>query len=34
LSGIAHELERLEALRDRGTLTDQEFEEQKRRLLG
>lgn len=33
-SGIAHELERLEALRDRGTLTDAEFEEQKRRLLG
>lgn len=34
LSGIAHELERLEALRDRGTLTDEEFEEQKRRMLG
>jgi uncharacterized membrane protein YdbT with pleckstrin-like domain len=34
LSGIAHELERLEALRDRGTLTDDEFEAQKRRLLG
>ena len=34
LSGIAHELERLEALRDRGTLTDEEFQEQKRRLLG
>ncbi len=34
LGGIAHELERLEALRDRGTLTDAEFEEQKRRLLG
>ena len=34
LSGIAHELERLEALRDRGTLTDEEFEEQKHRLLG
>ncbi len=34
LAGIAHELERLEALRDRGTLTDAEFEEQKRRLLG
>lgn len=34
LSGIAEELERLEALRDRGTLTDEEFEEQKRRLLG
>ena len=34
LAGIAHELERLEALRDRGTLTDEEFEEQKRRLIG
>lgn len=34
LGGIAQELERLEALRDRGTLTDEEFEEQKRRLLG
>lgn len=34
LAGVAHELERLEALRDRGTLTDAEFEEQKRRLLG
>lgn len=34
LTGLAHELERLEALRDRGTLTDAEFEEQKRRLLG
>ncbi len=33
-AGIAHELERLEALRDRGTLTDAEFDEQKRRLLG
>ena len=33
LSGIAHELERLEALRDRGVLTDEEFEEQKRRLI-
>lgn len=31
---IADQLERLEALRDRGTLTDEEFEEQKRRLLG
>jgi hypothetical protein len=31
--GIASELERLEALRDRGTLTDAEFREQKRRLL-
>lgn len=34
LGGLAQELERLEALRDRGTLTDEEFEEQKRRLLG
>lgn len=34
LGGIAQELERLEALRDRGTLTDEEFQEQKRRLLG
>lgn len=34
LGGVARELERLEALRDRGTLTDAEFEEQKRRLLG
>jgi uncharacterized membrane protein YdbT with pleckstrin-like domain len=33
-SNIADQLERLEALRDRGTLTDDEFEEQKRRLLG
>lgn len=33
-AGIADQLERLEALRDRGTLTDEEFEEQKRRLLG
>lgn len=33
MAGIAHQLERLEALRDRGTLTDEEFEEQKRRLL-
>lgn len=31
---IADQLERLEALRDRGTLTDDEFDEQKRRLLG
>jgi hypothetical protein len=31
---VAAELERLEALRDRGTLTDEEFEEQKRRILG
>ena len=30
---IAGELERLEALRDRGTITDGEFREQKRRLL-
>ena len=30
---IAGELERLEALRDRGTITDDEFLEQKRRLL-
>ncbi len=34
LGGIAGELERLEALRDRGTLTDAEFEDQKKRLLG
>ncbi len=34
LAGVARELERLEALRDRGTLTEAEFEEQKRRLLG
>lgn len=33
LASIAHELERLEALRDRGVLTDEEFEEQKRRLI-
>lgn len=33
LAGIAHELERLEGLRDRGVLTDEEFEEQKRRLI-
>lgn len=32
-SGVARELERLEALRDRGTITDDEFEAQKRRLL-
>lgn len=31
---VAEELEKLEALRDRGTLTELEFEEQKRRLLG
>lgn len=31
---VAEELERLEALRDRGTLTDEEFDEQKRRILG
>jgi hypothetical protein len=30
---IAGELERLEALRDRGAITDDEFLEQKRRLL-
>jgi uncharacterized membrane protein YdbT with pleckstrin-like domain len=33
LAGIAHELERLEGLRDRGVLTDEELEEQKRRLI-
>ncbi|CAB4570184.1 unannotated protein [freshwater metagenome] len=33
LAGIAHELERLEGLRDRGVLTQEEFEEQKRRLI-
>lgn len=33
-SGVARELERLEALWERGTLTDEEFAEQKRRLLG
>jgi uncharacterized membrane protein YdbT with pleckstrin-like domain len=33
LAGIAHELERLEGLRDRGVLTNEEFEEQKRRLI-
>ncbi len=32
-AGVADELERLEALRDRGTLTEAEFREQKRRLL-
>jgi uncharacterized membrane protein YdbT with pleckstrin-like domain len=31
--GVASELERLEALWERGTLTDEEFEAQKRRLL-
>lgn len=31
---IADQLERLEALRDRGSISDDEFEEQKRRLLG
>jgi hypothetical protein len=30
---IAGEIERLEALRDRGTISDDEFLEQKRRLL-
>ena len=34
LTSIALELERLEALWERGTLTDAEFEQQKRRLLG
>ena len=34
MASVAAELERLEALRDRGTLTDEEFEEQKRRILG
>jgi uncharacterized membrane protein YdbT with pleckstrin-like domain len=34
ISGVARELERLEALWERGTLTDEEFEVQKRRLLG
>ena len=34
LTGVARELERLEALWERGTLTDEEFAEQKRRLLG
>lgn len=33
-AGVARELERLEALWERGTLTDEEFEAQKRRLLG
>jgi uncharacterized membrane protein YdbT with pleckstrin-like domain len=33
LAGIAHELERLVGLRNRGVLTDEEFEEQKRRLI-
>jgi uncharacterized membrane protein YdbT with pleckstrin-like domain len=31
---VAHQLERLEALRDRGTLTHEEFEAQKQKLLG
>jgi hypothetical protein len=31
---VADQLERLEGLRDRGALTDDEFEQQKRRLLG
>ena len=31
---VADQLERLEALRDRGALTDEEFDQQKRRLLG
>jgi len=34
LTSIAQELERLEALRNRGTLTEGEFQEQKRRLIG
>jgi uncharacterized membrane protein YdbT with pleckstrin-like domain len=33
-TGVARELERLEALWERGTLTAEEFEAQKRRLLG
>lgn len=33
-TGVAHELERLEGLLNRGVLTDEEFEMQKRRLLG
>jgi uncharacterized membrane protein YdbT with pleckstrin-like domain len=33
-TGVARELERLEALWERGTLTNEEFEAQKRRLLG
>lgn len=31
---VTHQLERLEGLRDRGTLSDEEFEAQKQRLLG
>jgi len=31
---LTHQLERLEGLRDRGALTDDEFEQQKQRLLG
>ena len=34
MASVAAELERLEALRDRGTLNHEEFEEQKRRILG
>jgi uncharacterized membrane protein YdbT with pleckstrin-like domain len=34
MRSVASEIEKLEALRDRGTLTDEEFESQKRRLLG
>lgn len=34
MRSVADEIEKLEALRDRGSLTDEEFEEQKRRLLG
>lgn len=33
LTSLSQELERLEALRDRGTLTEAEFQEQKRRLI-
>jgi Short C-terminal domain len=31
---VATQLEKLEGMRDRGTLSDEEFEAQKRRLLG
>lgn len=34
MRSVANEIEKLEALRDRGTLTDEEFETQKQRLLG
>lgn len=33
VASVADELERLEALRDRGTLTEDEFQEQKRRII-